>query len=260
MAAFLERPFVTVPVHIFHVLSWAHCVLTVTAPDQKSRVGNHLPVSIFDHIISYHIILLSYHNIIIILFQSNSEDHCAVDLQPPGPTCLRHIVRPIRTCLPSRELLSSRTWRLDWSMSWAMISVDFKEMDHDGPVGNQPISDHSIPLPFRCYESHAACACSWKLLADALHKGHDASRSSKEISSHSQSMSDQNMPKTTWWPGEVDTGSACAWYPELYRVNTINSAWGISLWSFAKPTLYFHDLERSYHDLASHSILLCLGF
>ena len=47
-------------------------------------------------------------------------------------------------------------------------------MDHDGPVGNQPISDHSIPLPFRCYESHVACACSWKLLADALRK--DAQR------------------------------------------------------------------------------------
>ena len=121
--------------------AYGHC----TGPKISSREPSssfHIRSS---HIISYQLIsyiYISYHNIISIIFNLIQRT-IPPWIYSPLSAFLRHIVRPIRTCLPSRELLSSRTWRLDWSMSWAMISVDFKEMDHDGPWWT--MMDHDGP-------------------------------------------------------------------------------------------------------------------
>ena len=74
-------------------------------------------------------------------------------------------------------------------MSWAMISVLYFQRAMRGKVSDIG----SLPLS-RCYESHVACACNWKLLADALRK---LKLERNKI---------KTCPKLL---GEVDGGSAC---------------------------------------------------
>ena len=215
------------------------------------------------HIRSHHII--SYHINIYKLFQSIIQRTI-----PPWiysspvyiSTAHCHCSRPIRTCLPSRELLSSRTWRLDWSMSWAMISVSPWMPWTVGFPHRWPRRYHERPLPS---DSHRPSAkpCCLRLELETL---------GWCLAQTWRFQERNNLLKTCpKMPGEVDRGSACdAWHPDIsdicwIQTPSISHGSGIcgclqSLLSTSKPAWERSGLERSYHDLASHSILLCPGF